>query len=59
MDKKVYVSPRYELLKFDSRIATSVTSPCYEAVVSVVYDPARVTECKTSDTTDTMWNDEF
>ena len=59
MDKKVYVSPRYELLKFDSRIATSVTSPCYEAVVSVVYDAARVTECKNSENTETKWNEEI
>lgn len=60
MDKKEYVSPQYELLKFDSRIVTTVTSQkCYQAVVSVVYDPARVSECQTSDTTATMWNDEW
>ena len=58
MAKKKYVSPHYELLKFDSRIVTTVTSTkCYEAIVSVVYDPNRVTECQTSDTTTTMWND--
>ena len=59
MEKKKYVSPRYELLKFDSKIATTSQSACSEAIVSVVYDPARVTECQTSDTTDTMWNDEW
>ena len=58
MDKKKYESPRYEMLRFDSRIAAA-GSPCGEAVVSVVFDPSRVTECQTSDTTDTMWNDEF
>lgn len=59
MDKKKYVSPRYELLKFDSRIVTTVQSKCTEAIVSVVYDPGRVDQCKTSDTTDTMWNNDW
>lgn len=56
MDKKKYVSPQYELLKFDSSIAASATSGCYEAVVSVVYHGDNT--CETSGKTNTMWTDD-
>lgn len=59
MEKKQYVSPRYELLKFDSRIVTNTTSGCSEAIVAVVYHQDIYTDCKTTDTTTTMWNDEW
>lgn len=53
MDKKKYVSPHYELLKFDASIVTS-TSQCHEVTVSIMTS-STPGQCDTSDTTNTVW----